>query len=73
MSDREKCVILRSALRKVCKLIRDNPPGDLSEYPPGMIKLLAGGAERDPEGEEYVHFFLNQAITEYLTEQKERI
>lgn len=56
--------ITYDALRMACKFMRDNPPGDLDMYReyPGLMACLAGGGKRDPEGKEYVNYFLNQAM-----------
>lgn len=64
MTDSERVIILQTALRKACKLLRDNPPGDLGAYPDGLIEqALIGGAD-DPEGMRYVNYFLKQALKE---------
>lgn len=57
LTRREK--ILFHALKIVCKMLRDNPMGDLSSYPVGLYKCLIGGASRDPEGKEYFDYFYN--------------
>ena len=43
-------ILLYRALEIVCKMLRENPMGDIGLYPPGMIKLLPGGEKRDPDG-----------------------
>lgn len=53
--------ILFHALRIVCKMLRDNPMGDLSSYPAELFKCLIGGMDRDPEGKEYFDYFYKKA------------
>ena len=66
-SPREK--ILYRALRIIGKMLRQNPMGDLSEYPPDLIQnVLNGGNSRDPNGKEYVYYFINRATKELREE-----
>lgn len=57
------------ALLLVCKEIRKNPMADIGEYSPGLINVLAGGTKRDPEGKEYLIYFLNLAAKQ-IEEEK---
>lgn len=65
-SPREK--IMFRALKIIGKMLRRNPMGDLDMYPAGLIKVLAGGEGRDPDGEEYVTYFINKATRELRDE-----
>ena len=66
-SPREK--ILYRALRIIGKMLRQNPMGDLGEYPPDLIQnVLNGGNRRDPNGKEYVYYFINRAAKELREE-----
>lgn len=64
MTDSERVVILQIALKKACKFMRDNPPGDLGAYPLDMIQQALMGGTSDPEGTRYVNYFLSKAIEE---------
>lgn len=61
-------ILLYRALEIVCKMLRENPMSDIGLYPPGMIKLLPGGEKRDPDGKEYINYFLI-AATKKLQEK----
>lgn len=63
----ETNIILFTALQKMAEWIRNNPPGDLDQYlkEPALFSILAGGKERDPEGAEYVSYFINEARKEF--------
>ncbi len=63
-------MILYRALEIVGKMLRDNSMGDIGMYPPNMIRLLSNGLKRDPEGKEYVLYFLSCAIEELRKEEK---
>lgn len=63
-------MLMFRALEIVGRLLRKNPMGNLDDYPPGLINVIAGGSERDPEGAEYISYFLNQATKELLKEGK---
>lgn len=55
LTKREK--ILYHALRIVCKMLRYNPMGNLSDYPAELFRCLIGGQQRDPDGKEYFDYF----------------
>ncbi len=63
-------ILLYRALEIVCKMLRENPMGDIGLYPPGMIKLLLGGEKRDPDGKEYINYFLIAATMKLQEENK---
>lgn len=63
-------ILLYRALEIVCKMLRENPMGDIGLYPPGMIKLLPGGEKRDPDGKEYINYFLIAAAMKLQEENK---
>lgn len=58
--------VLYKALKKCCQYMRKNPPGDLDNLleQDGMINILAGGGQRDPEGMEWVRYWLDLAVRE---------
>lgn len=64
--------VLYKALKKCCQYMRENPPGDLDNLlkQDGMINILAGGGQRDPEGTEWVQYWLDLAIQEIREEEK---
>lgn len=66
----KKEILLYRALEIVCKMLRENPMGDIGLYPPGMIKLLPGGEKRDPDGKEYINYFLIAATMKLQEENK---
>lgn len=73
MTDDLLVKIAYSALKKACKWMRENPPGDLGGYNDDLLKCLVGGAS-DPEGKKFVNYFLNQAMDEQLSaDAKDRI
>ena len=62
----------RRALEKASLFLRNHPPGDACEM--GNIEILgivSGGANRDPEGKEWITYFLSQAINELMREEGE--
>ena len=62
----------RRALEKASLFLRNHPPGDACEM--GNIEILgivSGGANRDPEGKEWITYFLGQAINELMREEGE--
>lgn len=61
-------MLMFRALEIVGRMLRENPMGDLSEYPIELYKILTGGTNRDPEGKEYVSYFLNAAAKELKEE-----
>lgn len=59
-SPREK--VMYHALEIVGKMLRQNPMGDLDLYPMKILtEVMPGGIERDPDGEEYISYFLNES------------
>ena len=56
-------VILFNAFQMMAEWIRKNPPADLDLYfkDPELLSILAGGSERDPQGYEYMKYFLEKA------------
>lgn len=55
-----KFMVISNALRIAAKYARDNIPAEVPadlEY----LAILAGGAERDPEGKEYLEKWLYEA------------
>lgn len=65
MTIEEQNKILKNALSKMGNFIRNNPPLDLNAFNDlQLMSILAGGLERDPQGKEYVHYFINKAIKE---------
>lgn len=57
-SPREK--VMYHALEIVGKMLRQNPMGDL--YPMKILaEVMPGGIKRDPDGEEYISYFLNES------------
>lgn len=66
MTLEEKNQILYQALCKACNVLRACPPYDLDWFfkDPERLKILQGGSERDPQGKEWLAYFVNQAIAE---------
>lgn len=59
--------ILKRALFKMGKYCRQNPPleiDNLLDDEMSLLKILCGGKERDPEGKEYVYYFVGLATKE---------
>lgn len=52
--------VLQKALLLAGKVLRDNPPADIGSYDFDMLTVLAGGAERDPEGREWAAYFVKK-------------
>lgn len=65
-SVREK-VMFRS-LEIVGRMLRRNPMAEIGIYPIELLNVLAGGDKRDPEGKEYIDYFLNEAVKELKKE-----
>lgn len=64
--------LLLKAYLKMAKFIRDNPPDlDAILALPGGINVLAGGAQRDPEGREWANLFLHMTLQEEKEKGKE--
>lgn len=58
----EKEIILRDALLLACEFIRKYPCGEIAAYMNNdMLSILAGGATRDPRGEEFFAEFIWRA------------
>ena len=56
-------VILFNAFQMMAEWIRKNPPADLDSFfkDPELFSILVGGSERDPQGYEYMKYFLQKA------------
>lgn len=55
------------AFMKMAKWIRQNPPADLENAflkDPRLFDILVGGKDRDPEGFEYMAYFIKLAMEE---------
>lgn len=63
MTLEEKNQILYSALAQACALIRQNPPINMEWFleEPARMQILSGGATRDPQGQEWMVYFINEA------------
>lgn len=60
---REK--VMYHALEIVGKMLRQNPMGDLDLYPMKILtEVMPGGIKRDPDGEEYISYFLTRSVSE---------
>ncbi len=72
MGDQEQIELYDTALHIVCKMLRKNPMGDITTYPPGMLQIVYGGADRDPNGNEYFDYFLNIAkqVRKFIEEKE---
>lgn len=67
LTDKEKIAILRRALEKAGKFMREFAP---PYFPDGEYKdmyMLYVDAKSDPEGEAFVRYFLEKAIIEEET------
>lgn len=65
--DKDKQIrCLQKALRKACKVLRENPPMEMDWFYEDMDRLhiLLGGMQRDPEGTEWALYFLNKSVEE---------
>lgn len=60
--------LMYRALEIVGRMLRENPMGDISVYPPEIMGIVVGGEKRDPNGKEYIDYFLNCATRELLKE-----
>jgi hypothetical protein len=65
MTDQERIEILKLALRKACQWLRQNPPGDLSQYDKAKLRCLICNSN-DPDGEKWMNYFLGEAIYEIM-------
>lgn len=70
MTDQEKSIIMRDALKLACKFIRDNPPGDLERYPDPDYILACASASRDPEGKRWMNLFIRKATEKRMRNEK---
>lgn len=61
-------MLMFRALEIAGRMLRENPMGDLDIYPIELYGILAYGSNRDPEGKEYVSYFLNTAAKELKEE-----
>ena len=62
-SSREK--VMYHALEIVGKMLRQNPMEDLDLYPMKILtEVMPGGIKRDPDGEEYISYFLTRSVSE---------
>lgn len=63
MSLEEKNQILYTALADVCKVIREHCV-DMDWYleDPRRMQILSGGVLRDPEGQEFMAYFIQKAV-----------
>ena len=60
----------KRALEKASLLLRNHPPYDVGEMGNAeILSIVAGGANRDPEGREWAIYFLSQAINELMCEE----
>lgn len=63
---------LDRALEKAGLFLRQHPPYDTCEMANiEIISIVANGEKRDPKGEEWVNYFLAEAINEILNEEGE--
>ncbi len=63
MTDKELAGVLYDALKLAGKWIRNNPPADFPEEDSDIhFRIIAGGIIRDPDGKEYVNYFIDKAI-----------
>ena len=63
MDDARKLEILRLAYSKICKWVRENPPGNIDNYNTRQMSALVG-AEQDPEGRKWMDCFIMEALDE---------
>lgn len=63
MTLEEKNQILYNALAQACALMRQNPPMSMDWFleEPTRMQILSGGATRDPQGQEWMVYFINEA------------
>lgn len=64
MTLEEKNLVLFEALQRACQFIREKPP---TEYPfedVDMLMILVNGMQRDPQGKEYMAYFIDKAKEE---------
>ena len=63
MDDARKLEILRLAYSKICKWVRENPPGDIDKYNDRQLAALTSAAQ-DPEGQRWMNCFILDALDE---------
>ena len=63
MTDAERFLVVREALYQMAKILRRFPPMEMDWFCEDMnrLRILTGGTDRDPEGKEWVNYFLNSA------------
>ena len=67
LTDKEKLEICIIALMDMGKFLRENPPPLECNIPFEIyIKILTGGFDRDPNGLEFVSYFLNKAEEKWV-------
>lgn len=71
-NDKEKLEICRLALKQIGKALRDNPfPLENNSIPYRIyLSILCGGNKRDPEGFEFINYFLEEAEKEFNEKYK---
>lgn len=64
MTLEEKNQILYAALQEICSVFRRNPPASLEWFSEDMkrMQILQGGIHRDPQGQEWMAYFVQQAV-----------
>ena len=67
MTLEEKNQILYAALQEVCYVFRQNPPVSLDWFTEDMrrMQILHGGTARDPQGQEWMAYFVQQAAEKF--------
>ena len=53
-----------------CRDFANNPTLDIFFEDIALLQALAGGGKRDPEGKEFVYYFVNKAIKELGLEEE---
>ena len=53
-----------------CRNVAANPSLETYFHDMELFKVLAGGGERDPEGKEFVYYFVDKAIKELGLEEE---
>lgn len=73
MTIEEQNKILKKAIFEMGKFIRQNPPALLDGFLEDiqLTQTLVGGANRDPEGKEYVYYFIDKAVKELKQKEEE--
>lgn len=67
MTDKDKLFICITALKGMGKLLRDNPPPIDCGIPTGdYMNIIINGNNRDPDGIDFVNYFLNKAEKEWV-------